>query len=78
MTSESLPDWAQLIVADANNVESFNNRYRNSNIPVLAHHITDYNNDRKARETCAQLQALLAPEGDYAGYVVSQSSLFQS
>ena len=78
VSPESLPDWAQLIAADVSNVESFNNRYRNSHIPVLAHHITDYNNDRKARETCAQLQALLAPEGDYAGYIVSQSYLFQS
>ena len=49
VSPESLPDWAQLIAADVSNVGRLTTG-TGIPIPVLAHHITDYNNDRKAKK----------------------------
>ncbi len=76
VTSESnVPDWADLVMAEVNDADEFNNRWASSPIPVVALGHSQYNNDQKARKMCAALQASLAPHTDYAGYVVTTETL---
>lgn len=74
--NQVVPDWAKLIIADAIDPIKFNSRWDSSVIPVIAHQLTSYNNDRNAREKCAALQASLAPRTNYAGYVISKQPLY--
>ena len=76
--NEELPTWAELVVADATEPNSFNSRWSSSVIPVIAHQLVTYNNDRKARNICAAVQADLAPHTNYAGYLVSDRPLYSS
>lgn len=76
--NQELPSWAELIFADASDPTSFNARWSSSVIPVVAHQLTDYNNDREARKMCAAIQAGLAPHTSYAGYIVSDRPLYLS
>ncbi len=74
-SSQDIPAWAQLLTVSMNNPSVFNSRWSSSTIPVIAHQVTSYNNDRMAREKCAVLQASLAPCTNYAGYLVSDAPL---
>ena len=74
--NQEVPEWAEIIIADAVNPVEFNSRWDSSVIPVIAHQLTSYNNDRNAREQCAALQASLAPQTNYAGYVISKQPLY--
>ena len=73
---DSRASWAQIVLTDARDVATCHEQNHSATVPVIACDVASYHNDRKAREQCARLQAKLAPQGDYAGYIVSQDSLF--
>ena len=67
----SIQPWAQLLVRDADNPQQFATDVKESELPILARRRLSQSSPLiQARVACDQLQADLAPLGDFAGYLV--------